>query len=447
MRSTMPTPTLVYMNALATGAREFLTTLNTLITNPFSASNPRGLGWSSFFNGGDGYGSTTLSSAINSSVTTIPVVDTTGFASPTGTIIIDSEQISYTGVTPTSFTGCLRGANQTTAASHLINANVDALMDKLYFSLGFGASERLWVRLTASLDDGYIDRTICQFARNTDGKMLAPRGDSTTRIALGNSQFEWWLVGNEDFFYLVTLVGSTYSHYYSGNINRFAPPQVSSVYGLTAPSPSNTNTPLPAPFTIGTNTTLFLRTGFDDHGGYDASNQSFVPGQVLYIIDQSMGTSTENNQGVVLLNSVNLVQNSINVTYLSGSTSYSSFAIISVDPQPNALSSNGTIRGNPFLMLDDFAGEATPLFNAVNEFAPGTGLPPEGIQNPDSRGVYVTYPIRLSNTQEIRGTLYGAIDTPLGAIGDQDVLQTFDGLYRFVNFTDGSLTIAIGSII
>lgn len=66
------------------------------------------------------YSATTLSSAINNSVTTIPVVDTDGaypFASA-NTIRIDSELISYTGITSTSFTGCTRGAYGTTAASH-----------------------------------------------------------------------------------------------------------------------------------------------------------------------------------------------------------------------------------------------------------------------------------------------------------------------------------------
>lgn len=443
----MPTATLVYMNALATDAADFLSKLDTLLTNPFSANNPRGLGWSHFFDGGDGYGSTTLSSAINSSVTTIPVVDTTGFASP-GTIVIDSEQISYTGITPTSFTGCLRGTNQTTAASHLINTAVDAIADKLYFSQGFGQSERIWLRITKSLNNTFFDRTVCQFARNTDGYMLNPRGDSTTRINVGANAFEFWIVGNQDFFHLVTLIGTTYSHYYCGIINRFAPNQNSSVYGQVAPVPSNTNTPLATPFTITTNTTLFLRTGFDSHGGYDATNFSFIPGQKLYIIDQSLGTSTVNNQGILLLNSVDTVANTINVTHLSGDNTFSSFAIISIDPQPNALSSNGTIRGNPFLMLDDFVMDIQPQFTAVDEFASGAGQPSEGIQNPDIRDVTITYPIRLFNSQEIRGTLYGSIDTPIGSVGAQDFLQTFDMLYRFIAFPDGlSNFISIGSII
>jgi hypothetical protein len=62
-------------------------------------------------------GSTTLSSGINNSVTTIPVVSTTNFSTQ-GTIIIGTEQITYTGKTSTTFTGCSRGANSTSAAAH-----------------------------------------------------------------------------------------------------------------------------------------------------------------------------------------------------------------------------------------------------------------------------------------------------------------------------------------
>jgi hypothetical protein len=62
-------------------------------------------------------GSTTISQDHNATVTTITVASTTGFTS-TGTIIIGSEQITYTGTTSTTFTGATRGANSTTAASH-----------------------------------------------------------------------------------------------------------------------------------------------------------------------------------------------------------------------------------------------------------------------------------------------------------------------------------------
>jgi hypothetical protein len=41
-----------------------------------------------------------------------------------GRIDIDTELITYTGKTATTFTGCVRGANGTTAASHLTGATV-----------------------------------------------------------------------------------------------------------------------------------------------------------------------------------------------------------------------------------------------------------------------------------------------------------------------------------
>lgn len=320
--------------------------------------------------------------------------------------------------------------------------------DKLYFSLGSSQSERIYLRLTVGGSNTYIDRKTCQFSRTSDGYMLNSIGDSTTRMTVGGSQFQYWIVANKDFIHITTLVGTTYSHYYSGIINRFAPSQNSSLYGQSQPSPSNTTTSI-APFVIGSNTTLYLRTGFDNVGGFDANNACFVPGQLLYIVDQSLGTSTVGNMGIVVLNSVDTVLNSINVSTVSGSTMFSSFAVIGVDPQPVALSTNGIIRGSSFLMVDDFVGDPSPAFNAANEFASTTGLPTSDIQNPDLRNVFITYPIRLFNTDEIRGTLYGMIDVPVSSIGSQDIMKTFDSQFQFIAFEDnsGSNLIALGSII
>lgn len=66
---------------------------------------------------------TQLNGAINNSVTTLTVDSSAGFGN-TGTLIVDSEQITYTGRTGTTFTGCTRGANGTTAASHSDNVQV-----------------------------------------------------------------------------------------------------------------------------------------------------------------------------------------------------------------------------------------------------------------------------------------------------------------------------------
>ena len=67
--------------------------------------------------------STLLNGAINAVVTTITVDSTTGFPS-TGFVMIETEAIKYTGTTATTFTGCTRGADGTTAAVHGDNVAV-----------------------------------------------------------------------------------------------------------------------------------------------------------------------------------------------------------------------------------------------------------------------------------------------------------------------------------
>jgi len=61
--------------------------------------------------------STTLSAGINATVTTIPLTSVTGFPT-SGNIIIGTEDITYTGISSLSLTGCVRGVNGTTAATH-----------------------------------------------------------------------------------------------------------------------------------------------------------------------------------------------------------------------------------------------------------------------------------------------------------------------------------------
>lgn len=68
-------------------------------------------------------GSNALNGSINTSVTTITVDSTTNF-STAGTLLIGSEQITYTGKSTTQFTGCGRGANSTSAAEHSDDATV-----------------------------------------------------------------------------------------------------------------------------------------------------------------------------------------------------------------------------------------------------------------------------------------------------------------------------------
>ena len=72
--------------------------------------------------------STELATAITSSATmsgsgTITVDNTTGFSS-SGTLQINSEIFTYTGVTSTTFTGVTRATSSTTAAAHVVDSSV-----------------------------------------------------------------------------------------------------------------------------------------------------------------------------------------------------------------------------------------------------------------------------------------------------------------------------------
>ena len=61
---------------------------------------------------------TTLSAGINATVTTIGVASVTGMPTTGGTIKINNEVITYTGISSLNLTGCTRGVNGTTAATH-----------------------------------------------------------------------------------------------------------------------------------------------------------------------------------------------------------------------------------------------------------------------------------------------------------------------------------------
>ena len=77
-------------------------------------------------------GVTTISSEINSTDTVITVPSTKGFPSEYGLLKIDDEIITYTGITSTTFTGCVRGFSGVTGynvgiSSSLLNINQESL--------------------------------------------------------------------------------------------------------------------------------------------------------------------------------------------------------------------------------------------------------------------------------------------------------------------------------
>ena len=77
-------------------------------------------------------GVTTISVGISTTDTTITVPSTKGFPSEYGLLKIDDEIITYTGITSTSFTGCVRGFSGITGynvgvSSSLLNINQESL--------------------------------------------------------------------------------------------------------------------------------------------------------------------------------------------------------------------------------------------------------------------------------------------------------------------------------
>ena len=67
--------------------------------------------------------STTLNGSHSSTVATLTLTSTTGFDT-SGTVFIGGEQVTYTGVLGNDITGCTRGANSTTAATHASGVTV-----------------------------------------------------------------------------------------------------------------------------------------------------------------------------------------------------------------------------------------------------------------------------------------------------------------------------------
>ena len=87
---------------------------------------------------------------LSNSNTTVTVTSTTGFTA-TGRILIDSETISYTGVTATTFTGCTRGLSGTGSGAATTHTNGASVVQSTSFigwgqsaTVGIGVQLRLW---------------------------------------------------------------------------------------------------------------------------------------------------------------------------------------------------------------------------------------------------------------------------------------------------------------
>lgn len=137
---------------------------------------------------------TTLASTINNAVTTIPLTSTTGFPTA-GAVTIDNEVIFYTGISGGNLTGCTRGSDGTSAASHnsgvpvgatvvayhvnSLNAEVIAIETDLHARFGFGSS-------TVNIPTG-VALTVVDAATFTGG--FTASTNSSQVVASGESKF------------------------------------------------------------------------------------------------------------------------------------------------------------------------------------------------------------------------------------------------------------------
>jgi hypothetical protein len=126
-------------------------TVGTYQINTGSVVYSLGTGWGVGVWGGATIGATfsTLNGAINSSATTITLVSNASFPT-SGQVLIDSELIDYSGKGVNTLTGCTRGVESTTAASHSSGAIVQDTSafvgwgDPAPASGGIGVQLRLW---------------------------------------------------------------------------------------------------------------------------------------------------------------------------------------------------------------------------------------------------------------------------------------------------------------
>ena len=123
---------------------------------------------------------TTLNGTHSSSVTTLTLVSTVGLDA-TGTVHIGSEEITYTGISGNTVTGCTRGANSTTAAAYPFDSG-----DPIYYPVTQFEDGGVPKSIVRTPDNNYLlypypDKTYTLlFDYYTFPSDLAAHGDTTT---------------------------------------------------------------------------------------------------------------------------------------------------------------------------------------------------------------------------------------------------------------------------
>lgn len=160
---------------------------------------------------------TTTNEALDASETEIDLVSVEGFKTA-GIVKIDSEIITYTGISGLILTGCTRGTNSTSAATHdigavvtqiLINpiATTDGSTTITITDAGHGAKEGDFVVITGATATGGIDADtlnrkagfqITSVATNTYTITSPTAATSTVSAGGGNAAAFGYLIGIDD---------------------------------------------------------------------------------------------------------------------------------------------------------------------------------------------------------------------------------------------------------
>ena len=162
---------------------------------------------------------TNLRGSILSTDTTIEVDDTSGFPS-SGALLIEDEQVSYTGINGREFTGCVRGANGTEAEDHLNRREViEYMTEHIYLVAGHACKAVEDIKVTGVPVDEDACAVDCNDTTLISGKSLTtitftnrPRAvhySSSSRFL--EMQFDETSAGNEadnpDYCYDTSIEG------------------------------------------------------------------------------------------------------------------------------------------------------------------------------------------------------------------------------------------------
>jgi hypothetical protein len=188
----------VYVTASVTAGTTGAATFTFQITTG-NATFTQNVGWGAGTWGGVVLGTATTAvsgGTLSNSNTTVTVTSTTGFSTPTGTLLIDSETITYTGTTSTTFTGCTRGVSGAGSGAATTHADGAAVVQSTTFT-GWGSAAvtsigeqlRLWSQSNFGEDLVFNPRggPLYYWANNANpnvfnrGQLLGPSASIVTK--------------------------------------------------------------------------------------------------------------------------------------------------------------------------------------------------------------------------------------------------------------------------